>query len=120
MMGATGSEQTAANDVTLGASMLPTNQFGYFLTSQTAGFIANPGGAQGNLCLGGKMGRYSGSLQNSGSAGAFQLTIDLTNMPPPVQSSVLPGDTWNFVGWFRDKNPTNTSNFTDGLSILFL
>jgi hypothetical protein len=120
IMGATGSEQAAANNVTLGASMLPTNQFGYFLTSQTAGFIANPGGAQGNLCLGGKMGRYSGSLQNSGSAGSFQLTIDLTNMPPPVQSSVLPGDTWNFVGWFRDKNPTNTSNFTDGLSILFL
>ena len=120
VMGATGSEQVAANDVTLGASMLPTNQFGYFLTSQTAGFIANPGGAQGNLCLGGKMGRYSGSLQNSGSAGSFQLTIDLTNMPPPVQSSVMPGDTWNFVGWFRDKNPTNTSNFTDGLAILFL
>jgi hypothetical protein len=41
-------------------------------------------------------------------------------MPPPVQSSVLPGDTWNFVAWFRDKNPTNTSNFTDGISILFL
>ena len=120
IMGATGSEQAAANNVTLGASMLPTNQFGYFLTSQTAGFIANPGGAQGNLCLGGKMGRYSGSLQNSGSAGSFQLTIDLTNMPPPVQSSVMPGDTWNFVGWYRDKNPTSTSNFTDGLSILFL
>ncbi len=120
VMGATGSDQVAANDVTLTASILPTNQFGYFLTSQTAGFIANPGGAQGNLCLGGTMGRYSAFLQNSGSAGSFQLTIDLTNMPPPAQSSVLPGDTWNYVAWFRDKNPTNTSNFTDGLSILFL
>ncbi|MEO2164093.1 MAG: VCBS repeat-containing protein [bacterium] len=120
VMGASGSDQVAANNVTLDASMMPANQFGYFLTSQTAGFIANPGGAQGNLCLGGQMGRYSKSLKNSGSGGSFQLTIDLTNMPPPVQSSVLPGDTWNFAAWFRDKNPTNTSNFTDGLSILFL
>jgi hypothetical protein len=120
LMGATGSESAFANDVTLNASMLPTNQFGYFLTSQTSGFIANPGGSQGNLCLGGKMGRYSAFLKNSGSAGSFQLTLDLTKMPPPVQSSVLPGDTWHFVAWFRDKNPTNTSNFTDGLAILFL
>ncbi len=120
LMGATGSELAFANDVTLNASMLPTNQFGYFLTSQTSGFIANPGGSQGNLCLGGKMGRYSAFLKNSGSAGSFQLTLDLTKMPPPVQSSVLPGDTWHFVAWFRDKNPTNTSNFTDGLAILFL
>ncbi len=120
VMSAIGSDQIALNQVTLVAGSLPTNQFGYFLTSQTSGFIANPGGAQGNLCLGGKIGRYSAFLQNSGAAGTFQLEIDLTLMPPPVQTVVLPGDTWNFVAWFRDKNPTNTSNFTDGLSILFL
>ncbi len=29
------------------------------------------------------------------------------------------GESWNFQAWFRDKNPGNTSNFTDGVSVLF-
>ncbi len=118
-IGGNGSAQVSLNDVTLTASNLPNKQFGYFLTSQTSGFIPTPGTSQGNLCLGGVMGRYSAFILNSGTSGQFQLSLDLTQMPPPVQTIVLPGDTWHFVAWFRDKNPNVTSNFTDGLRILF-
>ena len=36
-----------------------------------------------------------------------------------MSSSVNAGETWNFTAWFRDVNPNQTSNFTDGLAIQF-
>ncbi len=116
---ADGSAVISDADFRLVGYQLPPNQFGYFLTSQTQGFIPNPGGAQGNLCLGGSMGRFSKQVQSSGIFGTFGITVDLTNMPvsPPV--SIQPGETWNFTAWYRDKNPTVTSNFTDGYSVTF-
>ena len=58
------------------------------------------------------------SHPHSPHRGTFSLFVDITNMPPG-NSSVLAGETWNFRAWFRDKNPGNTSNFTDGVSVLF-
>ena len=109
----------AGDSLRLIADQLPLQQFGYFLASQTQGFVPNPGGSQGNLCLGGSIGRFSNQIQYSGIFGTFGITVDLANMPmsPPV--SVQPGETWNFSAWFRDKNPSATSNFTDGYSVTF-
>ncbi len=116
-----GQTSAAANDVRLDIVSLPLNQFGMFITSQTQGFTPNPGGSQGNLCLGGAIGRYSKSLVNSGSTGQAFLQLDLTQTPTPGGPVVVqPGETWNFQTWYRDKNPTNTSNFTDGISITFM
>ena len=120
LIAAIGSGLVADNDVTLVATQLPPNQFGFFLTSQTQGFITNPGGSQGNLCLGGNIGRYAQSAGNSGAAGTFHLTLDLLDMPTTGEKQVIPGETWNFTTWFRDNNPGPTSNFTDAVSILFL
>ena len=114
---------TASNDVTLTAGSLPSNSFGFFLCSMTQGFVSNPGGSQGNLCLGGSIGRYvgPGQIKNSGTAGSFDLTIDLAQTPQPTGSvSVAPGDTWNYQTWYRDAvGGVATSNFTDGLTITF-
>ncbi|MEM8711604.1 MAG: hypothetical protein AAGG01_11675, partial [Planctomycetota bacterium] len=57
--------------------------FGFFVTSQTEGFAANPGGSAGNFCLGGAVGRYvgPGQILNSGSLSQIELTIDLTQVP---------------------------------------
>ena len=117
-----GSDSVAANGLTLLASDLPTNQFGFFLNSLSQGFIANPGGSQGNLCLTSGIGRYSrpGEIKNSGACGSFALDVDLTNTPTPLGSvGIQPGETWNFQAWFRDQNPTNTSNFTDAVTVTF-
>ncbi|MEM8711579.1 MAG: hypothetical protein AAGG01_11545, partial [Planctomycetota bacterium] len=85
-IGAEGSTLVADNDITLTASSLPMNAFGFFITSRTQGFTQNPGGSSGNLCLSGETGRYvgSGQIQNTGMAGAFSLTIDLTMIPQPT------------------------------------
>ena len=119
LIDAFGSDQVADNDVTLLATQLPVNQFGYFLTSTTQAFVPQPGGSQGNLCLGGQIGRYSQQLGNSGAAGELSLTLDLTDMAGSAYDQVQPGETFNFQTWFRDKNPQQTSNFTDAISITF-
>ncbi|MEM6672098.1 MAG: hypothetical protein AAF726_04600 [Planctomycetota bacterium] len=120
---ATGSATAADNDVTLVASDLPNNAFGFFLTSQTQGFSMMPGGSQGNLCLDGQIGRYvgPGQIQNTGLMGSYMLVLDLTQTPTPTGLvTVMPGETWNFQGWHRDSvMGTATSNFTDGLSVTF-
>jgi len=61
---ATGSAIAANNDVTLRASSLPNNSNGFFLTSTNQGFVANPGGSSGNLCLGSSIGRYVGPVRS--------------------------------------------------------
>ena len=119
---ARGSLLVAANDVALTARSLPSNANGFFLASRSQGFIANPGGSTGNLCLSGAIGRYvgPGQIKNSGASGTFSLTLNLTQMPTPSGSvAAAAGETWNFQAWFRDSLPggSATSNFTDGVSL---
>ena len=120
---ASGSAAVLDNDLTLRAERLPHNVFGYFLTSRTQGFVANPAGSFGNLCLGGSIGRYVGNLQikHSGPSGAFALQVDRTQTPTPTgHVPVMAGETWNFQAWHRDIcGGSATSNFTNGLSIAF-
>jgi hypothetical protein len=82
---ATGSKVAAFDALTLRATQLPPSAFGFFLTSAAAGFVANPGGSQGNLCLSGAIGRYVGPGQvlNSGPTGTFTLPIHLGATPTP-------------------------------------
>ncbi len=56
-VGASPSYVVANNDLTLAASQLPNSSFGFFLTSRSQGFVMGPGGSQGNLCVGGAIGR---------------------------------------------------------------
>jgi hypothetical protein len=120
---ATGSPFSSVNDVTLEAGPLPAQSFGFFLTSRTQGFIQNPGGSQGNLCLSGSIGRYvgPGQIQNSGATGVIRLAIDLTRHPTPAGFvAVQPGESWNFTAWHRDVvGGVPTSNFANGLQIAF-
>jgi hypothetical protein len=112
------------NDVTLTTSDLPSNSFAFFLVSSSQGFVSNPGGSAGNLCLGGAIGRYvgPGQVQNSGQMGEVSLQLDLTMVPQPTGPvSIIAGDTYNWTTWYRDAvGGSATSNFSDGLSILFL
>jgi plastocyanin len=120
LIAASGSAQVVNNDFSLHATGLPTSQFGYFLASQSQGFVSGPGGSQGNLCLGSPVLRFVLQIKNSGAGGAFSASLDLTSFPAPYGGAVIGGQTWNFSTWFRDNNPGQTSNFTDGLSVTFL
>ena len=121
-MSAFGLTSVAANDVTLSASDLPPNQFGIFIVSATQGFVPNAGGtSNGNLCLGGAIGRYvgPGEILSSGAAGEFSLAIDLGLIPQGGgTTATMAGDTWNFQAWHRDAVGLG-SNFTDGIEIVF-
>lgn len=118
LLSATGSTDVTLNDLTLTATQLPANQFCLVVTSQTQAFVPNPGGSDGNLCVGGQIGRYQNNIINAGPAGIASLQIDLTAVPLPNSLySVQPGDTVNFQLWHRD-GPTS-SNLTQGLEITF-
>jgi len=116
---ATGSPVAGGWPLTLSATQLPPNQFGYFLASMTQDSISNPGGSQGVLCLGGQIARFVQQVQNSGPGGAFAIPVDTLAIPLSPPTAILSGETWNFTAWYRDVNPTPTSNFTDAVSILF-
>lgn len=120
VISAFGSPVAADNLLDLTGSQLPPGQFAYFLNSQTQGFVTNPGGSQGNLCLGGGIGRHVSQIGSIDSGGEFSISLDLTSVPTPSgPTAVLSGSTWNWQCWHRDKNPTTTSNFTDGIEITF-
>jgi hypothetical protein len=122
-MSGAGSASIAANDLTLEASRLPNNSFGYFITSLTQAITPNPGGSQGVLCVGGQIGRYTGpgQIKNSGATGAFSLLLNLNQIPTPTGFvPALVGQTRSFQSWHRDSvGGAPTSNFTNGLSVTF-
>lgn len=123
VMQAFGSLVVINNDVMLGASQLPTLSFGFFITSATQGFVMNPGGSDGNLCLSGNIGRYvgPGQIQNTGLDGSFSLQADLTSVPQPSGAvAAQAGQTWNFQAWHRDTGASGpSSNFTNGIALTF-
>ena len=121
LISAFGSESVAANRLELIASQLPPNVFGYFLNSDVQGFQPFPPGSSGNLCLAGGIGGHVKQIAKSNAAGEIVIDVDLTILPRPGGThSVVAGETWNFQCWFRDKSSgVPTSNFTDGIEILY-
>ena len=115
-----GTRSIANNDFSLIASGIPFNQFGLFICSQTETFAANPSGGQGFLCVGGSIGRFNSQIASSGPFGVIPLIVDVNSLPQPSGFvAAQSGETWNFQCWFRDVNPSVTSNFTQGYRITF-
>lgn len=120
VISAFGTTNVGDNNVRLDSAQLPPGKFAYYLNSQTQGFVSTPPGSQGNLCLGGDIGRYVAQVGAIDGAGTFSLQLDLTMTPTPNGFvAVQAGETWNFQCWHRDDNPNQTSNFTDGIEIQF-
>ncbi|QDV07972.1 Chlamydia polymorphic membrane protein (Chlamydia_PMP) [Planctomycetes bacterium Poly30] len=119
-----GSPSVAQNALTLTAVDLPTGAFGYFIVSRTTGFVVNPGGGPGNLCIVGNIGRLigPGQVQNSGLSGVISTSMDLTAIP--TTTGFLPGepgDTWHFQAWHRDLTTGGpTSFFTDAAFVTLI
>lgn len=117
---ATGSNEVAQNNLTLRAVDLPPNVFGFFVVSDTQAFVPNAGGAAGNLCLGGGIGRYLAQVTNSGANGEIPLNVDTGAIQLPNGTTpAMPGETWYFQCWHRDTLLQPTSNFTRGFAVTF-
>lgn len=121
---ALGSDAAADNVLTLEVDGLPNFSAGFFLNSFDNGFIANPGGSSGNICISGpRVGRHDDDIVFSGTTGRVALTLDLTQIPQPTGPyAVLAGDLVYWQYWYRDVLPQGgtTSNLSDALGILFL
>ncbi|MDA1263980.1 MAG: L-type lectin-domain containing protein [Planctomycetota bacterium] len=119
VISAFGSDVAADDSVRLDAAQMPTNQFGYFINSMNQGFVIPPG-SQGILCVSGQIGRHSANVLSTGATGEFSLQLDLTDLPTPGGFYIVqPGETWYWQAWFRDVNPNQTNNFTEGICISF-
>ncbi len=118
---AAGSLVAGDNDLTLVASRLPAGSLGYFIVSASPGFITNPGGSTGHLCLLPPFGRYVPFAAAVAADGTMLLPIDLTTIPQPTSTvSVAPGESWYFQLWHRDSAVgIPTSNFTDAVGVTF-
>ncbi|GEM_PF-559164 len=114
-IGATGSPVIADNSISLTAVFLPSNEFGYFLMSNTQDYVPLFGGSAGNLCLGGQILRFSkppsGQVLNTGVGGFVVMPVDLGVLPGAT--IVAPGEHWYFQLWFRDQQTSNTTNGLD-------
>ncbi len=115
-----GSVSIAQNYVILRA-LVPRDSVGFFLSSQSPGFVALPGGSAGNICLGSNVARFQASAMSSGPSGLIELStltgqLDLASIPYATGSSpALAGTPNYFQCWHRDSSPSGpTSNFTDG------
>ncbi|MEO1699687.1 MAG: hypothetical protein AAFU73_20530 [Planctomycetota bacterium] len=118
---AIGSRWVQFNDLAIRASRLPADQFALLLNGETVGFTPNPGGSDGNLCLGGLLGRHNATVQLSDAAGEVLFPVDLGAIPfPSALVAVAPGDTFVFQVWHRDGTVSAPrSNFTEARSIRF-
>lgn len=123
----TGSEVGTDDDVLMRAFNMPMNSFGFFITSQTQGFVANPAGSQGNICVAGNIGRFvaPGQVKSSGAAGEISLDTNLgewsTQLIPVANGApyaALTGVTSSFQLWHRDIG--SNSNFSDAVQVDWL
>jgi hypothetical protein len=122
-MSASGSANVAANDLVLECNNMPTiapfNIWNYFAMGTAQDYVVLAV-EQGNLCIGGTVGRFTGPGQvtNAGMTGSASLAVDLNALPNGI-GAPLPGDTLYFTNYYRDVNPNPTSNLADGLSVTF-
>lgn len=98
------------------AQDLPPNTFGMFVIGTGVIAPTSTPSSQGLLCIGGELGRFVNGIQNSGALGRISLDIDTNNLPlNPVRPATV-GQPYFFQTWYRDANPTPTSNFSDAMS----
>ncbi len=118
-LSARGSVIAAEQNFILEAGYLPAGTFGFALISRSASVTPSPGGSDGNLCLGGTIGRFAQNIVQADPGGRMGIALDLLDLPSPLAPAVVGGDTWWFQIWFRDSNPIPTSNFTNAIGVVF-
>lgn len=112
-----GSSDVLDGDLTLTGTDLPPNVFGIFIMSEVRDVLPLGGGSEGFLCLGEPCFRLQQNILHSGPAGMVELSLNFNQLP---QGQVfLPGSTWNFQLWHRDRNPGPTSNTSQGVTVRF-
>lgn len=118
---AQGSPRVVDADVTLLASDLPLNAFGYAIVGRLSGQLFPVMNSTGRICVtGAALGRLGSTIQSTGATGTMTAVIDISNIPVTPPTAIAAGDTWNFQVWHRDGIAgAVSSNFTNAVSIDF-
>ncbi|MEZ6019023.1 MAG: hypothetical protein R3F17_02685 [Planctomycetota bacterium] len=116
--------QTLAGEENLNLCLaqLPPGHLSMFLASLTQGFVPAVGGSsQGDLCLGGALGRFNRIDQRASPArnSGPSASTSTTSPPPRHRFRILAGQTWCFQNWYRDHILASTSNLTNAVEIQF-
>lgn len=108
-------------NVSLRSSQLPPGEPGYFLASPGSPQVTTqPGGSQGNLCLGRPVGRVLNSFQMVDAFGDAWTVLNTVAVPlPGGAAQILSGSSWTFQFWYQDSNPLPTSNFSEAIQVTF-
>jgi len=112
-------------DVELGAlgiraRTLPAGASAMLIASRDAAYVPNPGSSAGNLCLGGQIARFVGSIGTADGAGEIEFDVPDLVVPTPIGvETIEAGDSWTFQVWYRDNDPSPTSNFSEARRIEF-
>lgn len=115
-----GEADASADNAALYLADLPGNTFALALNSRARGFIPMLAGGQGNLCLDGAIGRYNSRIILTNAAGTGSLQLHPSGTPTPSgQVAIMAGEIWNFQTWYRDSNPSATSNLTNAVAVTF-
>ncbi|MCP4992918.1 MAG: hypothetical protein GY934_03895 [Gammaproteobacteria bacterium] len=114
----TGFEDPNIGFLHLATTGVPTGQTVLFLAATQSGLINNPGGSQGDLCLGGSLARFNraGEFGLADGAGSFEVNIAPSSIPVSPTRPILSGETWYFQAWYRDGA---SSNFSSAVGVLF-
>jgi hypothetical protein len=120
---AAGDARASENAFFLHASSIPAGAFGFFLVGD-APDSTFPAGTQGELCLGGNIGRLDrpglGEVQRAQAEGRISLFIDLAQLPTGSGTEIVTaGATRYFQLWYRDAIPSSTSNFSSMVEMTF-
>ena len=90
-------------------------QLGFLMASPNPG--ADPGfaGGKGWGCVGVPRWRFGQEAFVTDASGTAMLHPNFQHLPDGM--AVLSGETWRFQVWFRDDDPTPTSNTSDGVAV---
>jgi len=80
--------------------------------------LPNPGGA-GTLCLGQPLVRIPGSTRQADMQGNWIVGFDLAAPPISAALPIVFGESWRFQAWYRDTNPSPTSNLSEAVEVEF-
>ncbi|MEM1044162.1 MAG: FG-GAP repeat protein [Planctomycetota bacterium] len=115
-----GTADVDANALALEATALPPFSTGFLLVGPQQQTGTVPPGSQGVLCLGGAIGRYSNQAQTADGSGRALVAIDTLAIQQPTGAiAAMAGQSWSFQYWYRDANPTVTSNLTEVSTVTF-
>ncbi len=116
-----GDRKVDLNDLRVVSDNLPLGSFALLIGSTQTGFVANPGGSMGNLCLSGQVSRFNSTVTNAGASGTVSFVVDVDHVPTPASGpiAITAGSTFVFQAWYRDvaASGVSVSNFTAAVEL---